>query len=108
MPPTAAAVPEFRADTGPEAEERWVDRFLASPHYGERWAQLWLDLARFAETDGFEHDRVRPEAWRYRDWVIRAWNDDRDYRDFIRQQLAGDLAADSSEAVATMFVLAGP
>jgi hypothetical protein len=108
LPPTAEEVTEFLADTGPEAEERWVDRFLASPHYGERWAQLWLDLARFAETDGFEHDRIRPEAWRYRDWVIRAWNDDRDYRDFIRQQLAGDLAADSSEAVATMFVLAGP
>jgi hypothetical protein len=108
LPPTAEEVTEFLADTSPEAEGRWVDRFLASPQYGERWAQLWLDLARFAETDGFEHDRIRPEAWRYRDWVIRAWNEDRDYRDFIRQQLAGDLSADTSEAVATMFVLAGP
>ena len=87
-----------------------VDRLLASPEYGERWAQHWLDLARFAETDGFEHDLVRPQAWRYRDWVIEALNQDLPYDQFLSLQLAGDLLqpADPAAAIATGFLLCGP
>jgi hypothetical protein len=87
-----------------------VDRLLASPHYGERWGRHWLDLARFAESDGFEHDGVRPHAWRYRDYVVRAFNDDVPYDRFIRQQIAGDeLWPDDPEAlIATGFNLLGP
>ena len=71
LPPTLEEMNTFEADSAIDAYERLVDQFLASPSYGERWAQPWLDLASFAETDGFEHDRVRYDAWRYRDWVIR-------------------------------------
>lgn len=110
LPPTIEQQDAFLADAGPDAEARLVDQLLASPAYGERWGQHWLDLARFAETDGFEHDKVRPEAWRYRDWVIRALNDDLPYHEFVRQQIAGDLIArDNAEAVvATGFLLCGP
>ena len=69
-----------------------MDRLLDSPHFGERWGQHWLDLARFAETDGYEFDQARPDAWRYRDWVVRALNRDLPYDDFVRLQLAGDEA----------------
>jgi hypothetical protein len=72
LPPTPEEQERFLSDHAPDAIGRLVDRLLASPHYGERWAQHWLDLARFAETDGVEHDLVRPNAWRYRDWVIEA------------------------------------
>ena len=82
--------PEGPSDESPDDYERLVDRLLASPAYGERWAQHWLDLARFAETDGFEHDKIRPEAWKYRDWVIAALNADVPYDEFVRLQLAGD------------------
>jgi len=90
--------------------EAMVDRLLESPHYGERQAQHWLDLARFAETDGFEHDKVRPEAWRYRDWVIDAFNRDLPYDRFIALQIAGDELApdDPTERPATGFLFAGP
>ena len=70
LPPTPEEVDAFLADRSPDAYERLVDRLLASPHYGERWAQHWLDLARYADTDGFEFDQARPDAWRYRDWVV--------------------------------------
>lgn len=93
----------------PDAYEREVDRVLASPACGEHLAQSWLDLARFAETDGFEHDLVRPEAWRYRDWVIGAINSDMPYDHFMRLQVAGDLMTDESNGgLATTFCLAGP
>ena len=69
---------------GPAAYERLVERLLASPQYGERWGQHWLDLARFAETDGFEFDQARPDAWRYRDWVVDAFNRDLPYDQFVR------------------------
>jgi hypothetical protein len=110
LPPTPEEVLAFENDQSPEAFERVVDRLLASPQYGERWGQHWLDLARWAETDGFEHDRTRPEAWKYRDWVIRALNRDLGYDEFIAMQLAGDELRpdDSDAAVATMFCLAGP
>jgi len=84
-----------------------VDSLLASPAYGEHWAQWWLDLARFAESDGFEHDLVREQAWRFRDWVIDAFNRDLPFNLFVRQQVAGDLLL-NGEPVATGFLLAGP
>src|SRR5688572_16009417 len=105
LPPTPREVEQFLADKEPDAFERVIDRLLASPAYGERWAQHWLDLARFAETDGFEHDHVRPEAWKYRDWVIKALNSDMPYSEFVRLQIAGDLIrpGDESAAIATGF-----
>jgi hypothetical protein len=110
LPPTLEQQHAFLADDTAEAYERLVDRLLASSAYGERWAQHWLDLARFAETDGFEHDKLRPEAWRYRDWVIQALNEDLPYAEFVRRQLAGDLLApgDPEAIVATGFLLCGP
>lgn len=110
LPPTPAQQQAFLADDAPGAYERLVDRLLDSPAYGERWAQHWLDVARFAETDGFEHDLVRPNAWRYRDWVIEALNRDVPYDEFVRLQLAGDelYPDDPQAAVATGFLLSGP
>lgn len=107
LPPTIAEQTAFLEDHSPDAWERLVDRLLDAPAYGERWAQHWLDLARFADTDGFEFDKVRPDAWRYRDWVIDALNRDLPYDEFVRQQLAGDELP-GGDAVATMFCLAGP
>ncbi len=108
LPPTPEEVTRFEQDDSPDAYARLVDRFLASPAYGERWAQYWLDLARFAETDGFEHDKVRKNAWQYRQWVIDALNADLPYDQFIRLQLAGDFTGREEDAIATMFCLAGP
>lgn len=110
LPPESAQTEQFVNDKSPYAYGRLVDRLLASPAYGERWAQHWLDLARFAETDGFEHDKVRPDAWRYRDWVIRALNADTPYDRFIQMQIAGDelYPDDPDAALATGFLLSGP
>ncbi len=110
VPPTPEEVDAFLADERPDAYEQLVDRLLASPHYGERWAQHWLDLARYAETDGFEHDVSRPTAWKYRDWVIQALNADLPYDEFVRQQIAGDVLQpdDDTAAIATGFALCGP
>ncbi len=108
LPPTPDEVLAFEQDPAPDAYERLVDSILASPAYGERWAQYWLDLARFAETDGFEHDRVRSGAWKYRQWVVDALNDDMPYDEFVRSQLAGDLIGDGVDTIATMFCMAGP
>lgn len=107
LPPRPAEVDEFMNDTRLDAYERLVDRLLDSPRYGERWAQHWLDLARFAETDGFEHDKTRPEAWRFRDWVIDAFNADLPYNEFVQQQLAGDELSPDLR-VATGFLVSGP
>ncbi len=90
LPPTPAEIDAFVRDPAPDAYERLVERLLASPHYGERWAQHWLDVVRFAESDGFEYDRYRPGMWRYRDYVIRCFNEDRPYDRFVTEQLAGD------------------
>ena len=90
LPPTPEELAAFETDASPDAYERQIDRLLASPAFGERYGQYWLDLARFAETDGYEHDYVRSQAWKYRDWVIAALNADLPYDEFIRQQLAGD------------------
>ena len=105
LPPTPEEVDRFLADDTPHAYEAQVDRLLASPHHGERWAQHWLDLARYADSDGFEFDQARPDAWRYRDWVVRALNDDMGYDTFVRLQLAGDEVRpdDPSAFIATGF-----
>ena len=110
LPPTATAIAQFQGDEAPDAYERLVERLLASPHYAERQAQHWLDLARFAETDGFEHDKLRKHAWKYRDWVIQALARDLPYDDFIRAQLAADelTPQDPDGRIALMFCLAGP
>ncbi|HXG13014.1 MAG TPA: DUF1549 and DUF1553 domain-containing protein [Gemmataceae bacterium] len=100
LPPTPEEQAAFLADNAPDAYLRVVDRLLASPRYGERWAQHWLDLVRYAETDGFKADDLRPNAYRYRDYVIRALNQDLPYDRFVRQQLAGDeLEPDNPEAL---------
>ena len=80
-------------DRAPDAYERLVDRLLASPRYGERWGQHWLDVVRYAETEGFEYDRTVPDAWRYRDYVIDSLNGDKPFDRFVPEQLAGDELA---------------
>ncbi len=106
LPPTARQGTDF-ATLGFKA---FVDQLLESPHYGERQAQHWLDLARFAETDGFEHDKTRSESWRFRDWVVDAYNRDIPYDQFLSLQIAGDELApgDEREKAATGFLFAGP
>lgn len=96
LPPTPAVVREFESDSRPDAYEQAVDRLLASPEYGERWAALWLDLARYADTKGYEKDGRRT-MWPYRDWVIRALNRDLPFDRFTKEQLAGDLLPDSTD-----------
>jgi hypothetical protein len=91
LPPTPAEIHAFLSDTDPHAYVKVVDRLLASPHYGERWARHWLDLVRYAETDGHEWDMEKTGAWQYRDYVIRALNADVPYDRFVREQIAGDL-----------------
>jgi hypothetical protein len=91
LPPTPDDVAEFMQDSRPDAVERVIDRLLASPHFGERWGRHWLDLARYADSDGYEKDRPRPFAFKYRDWVIRAINADLPFDRFTAEQLAGDL-----------------
>ena len=105
LPPSPKEVDDFLADTSPKAFETVVDRLLASPHYGERWARHWLDLARYAESEGFKADETRPNAWRYRDYVIKSFNDDKPYDRFLREQIAGDeLWPDDPDArIATAF-----
>ncbi|MFT5109946.1 MAG: mono/diheme cytochrome c family protein, partial [Pseudoalteromonas tetraodonis] len=109
LPPERQAIDAFLADESPEAYEKLVDHLLASPRFGERWARHWLDVARFAESHGFEHDYDRKFAFHYRDFVIRAFNDDLPYDQFVRWQLAGDeLAPDNPLALmATGFLGAG-
>jgi hypothetical protein len=105
LPPAPEEVDRFVQDRDAQAYEFWVERLLASPHYGERWARHWLDGVRFAETHGFEMNQPRPNAWPYRDYVIRAFNEDKPYDRFILEQLAGDaLGADE----ATGFLVGGP
>jgi len=109
LPPTPADVDRFLADKSPDAYEQLVDRLLASPRYGERWARHWLDLVRYADTNSFERDGVKPHAWRYRDYVIRSLNADKPYDRFIREQLAGDELpdADRDSLIATGYYRLG-
>ncbi|MCA9165932.1 MAG: DUF1549 domain-containing protein, partial [Planctomycetales bacterium] len=97
LPPTLAELQRFLRQSGEDWYTDLVDHYLASPHYGERMAQVWLDAARYADTNGFHHDNVRT-AWPYRDWVIAAFNDDMPYDRFVVEQLAGDLLPDASTA----------
>ena len=110
LPPSFEDVEAFLADADPRAYEKLVDHLLKSPHYGERWARHWLDIAHYADTHGFERDQRRDNAWPYRDYVIRSLNADKPYNDFLREQIAGDvLRSDDPEAViATGFLAAGP
>ena len=96
VPPTPEQVASFVEDDRPDAYERMIEGVLASPHYGERWGRHWLDLARYADSDGYEKDRARPFAWRYRQWVVDALNADLSFDEFSRRQLAGDLLPDRS------------
>ncbi len=109
LPPTPTEDDHFLADQSPNAWAVLVDRLLASPHYGERWARHWLDVAHFGESDGFEYDRMRPNAWRYRDWVIGALNADMPYDRFARLQIAGDVLEpnDPAAIIATGFLVGG-
>jgi hypothetical protein len=106
LPPTPEEVDTFVSDKSPMAYERLVDRLLASPHFGERQAVWWLDLVRYADSDGFKADDPRPNAWRYRDYVIRAFNSDKPYDRFVREQLAGDEIApgDADALIATGYL----
>ena len=90
LPPTPTEVNQFLSDNSPLAYERLVDRLLASPQYGVRWGQHWLDVVRYADSDGFEYDDPRPHAWRYRDWVIESFNSDKPFRRFVSEQIAAD------------------
>ena len=110
LPPTPADVNTFVQDTSVRAYERVVERLLGDPRYGERWGQHWLDVVRYADSDGFEYDDHRPHAWRYRDWVIRSLNRDKPYDQFVREQIAGDelFAGDMQVLAATGLHRLGP
>jgi hypothetical protein len=105
LPPQPADIAAFVNDSSPDAYERLVGRLLASPHYGERWAQHWLDVVRFAETEGFEYDRHLPDAWRFRDYVIDSLNDDKPFDQFVTEQIAGDeIAPDDTQHSAAVIL----
>ena len=110
LPPTPAEVDAYVQDKGADKWERLVEKLLASPHYGERWGRHWLDVARYADSNGFEQDYDRPNAWRYRDYVIKAFNQDKPYNQFLKEQIAGDeLDYTTHETlIATGFLRAGP
>ncbi len=110
LPPSPEAVAAFVNDNSPDAWEKLIERLLASPQYGERWGRHWLDVARYADSSGFEHDRDRPTAWRYRDYVIQSFNKDTPYNAFIAEQLAGDELdwTNFDTKIATGFLRAGP
>jgi len=110
LPPTPKAVEDFVRNPDPRAYEALVEDLLASPHYGERWARHWLDVVHYGDTHGYDKDKLRPNAWPYRDYVIRAFNNDKPYGRFVQEQLAGDVlfpgTADGIEALG--FISAGP
>jgi hypothetical protein len=110
LPPTPAEVEAFVQDAAPDAFSKLVDRLLASPHYGERWARHWLDVVRYGESGGYEFDAFRPGAYHYRDWVVRSLNEDLPYDEFVRRQFAGDaVEKDPVLAAASVgFLVAGP
>jgi len=109
LPPTPEQVDEFVKDASPDAWAKLIDRLLASPHYGEKWGRHWLDVVRFAETNGYERDGPKPNAWRYRDYVIRSMNADKPFDRFVKEQLAGDeMPGENPDAIiATGFYRLG-
>ena len=109
LPPTPDQLATFLDDLAPGAERRLVDRLLTSPHYGERWGRHWLDVIGYTESDGFEHDKFRPQSWRYRDYVINSFNTDLAYDTFVRQQIAGDVIPETTRhsIAATGFLVSG-
>jgi hypothetical protein len=110
LPPEPANIDAFLRDPAPDAYERLVDRLLESPRYGERWARHWLDVVHYGDTHGYDKDKVRPHAWPYRDYVIRAFNEDRPYWRFIKEQIAGDVFyPDTRDGITALgFLAAGP
>jgi hypothetical protein len=116
LPPTADEVRAFVEDASPEAYEKLVDRLLASPRYGEHWARQWLDVIRYSDSNGFDWDEFRPQAWRFRDYVVRALNSDKPFDQFVREQLAGDEMIDGAPRdqrerdclIATGYLRLGP
>jgi hypothetical protein len=110
LPPTPEDVYRFEKDTRPEAYEELVDRLLASPAYGERWGRHWLDVARFGESHGYEQNHLRTNAWQYRDYIIRSFNQDKPFDHMVLEQLAGDVVGRGNPdvEVATAFLVAGP
>ncbi|QDS94005.1 Planctomycete cytochrome C [Roseimaritima multifibrata] len=109
LPPTQSQIAAFEQDETPQAWEKLIDELLESPQYGERWGRYWLDLVRYADTSGYERDQEKPFAWKYRDWVVNAFNTDMPYDRFILEQLAGDEIPDRTEdsVIATGFLRLG-
>jgi len=109
LPPSPAEIESFVNDTASDACERLIERLLSSPHYGERWGRHWLDLARWAETDGYEANDLRTSAWHYRDYVVKSFNQDKPYDRFLREQITGDelLPYSDENLIATGFLAAG-
>ena len=109
LPPTPAQVDAFVNDSSPKAFESLIDSLLASPHYGEKWGRHWLDVVRYAETNGYERDGPKPNAWRYRDYVIKSFNDDKPFDRFVKEQIAGDelWPGDADAITATGFYRLG-
>jgi len=110
LPPTPEEVEAYMKDTAPGTWERLIDKLLASPHYGERWGRHWLDAARYADSSGYENDTDQPNMWRYRDYVIKAFNEDKPYNTFVKEQIAGDEIPNRTDdsLIATGFLRAGP
>ncbi len=110
LPPSPADVDAFVADRSDDAWDKLITKLLASPQYGERWGRHWLDVARYADSNGFEQDYDRPNAWRYRDYVINAFNQDKPYNQFLKEQIAGDELdyVTPETLIATGFLRAGP
>jgi hypothetical protein len=110
LPPNLAAQDQFLADQSPGALSRVIDKLLGQPAYGERWAKHWLDLVRYADSNGYEHDNSKPNVWRYRDYIIDSLNADKPYNRFVLEQLAGDELSDANETtrIATGFHALGP
>ena len=110
LPPAPEEIEAFTHDSSPDAYERVVDRLLASSHYGERWARHWLDVVRYADTCGYDKDKLRPNAWPYRDYLIRSFNDDKPYARFVQEQIAGDVLfrGEPDGILGLGFIAAGP
>src|SRR5690606_382485 len=110
LPPTPEQIEAFVADPDPLAYERLVERLLASPGYGERWGRHWLDVVKYADTCGYDKDKLRPNAWPYRDYVIRSFNEDKPYARFVREQIAGDVLypGEPDGILGLGFIAAGP